>query len=270
MRPLAFSTRAVPGRPALDTALSRSFLDLVATGEAPETFRLYRPDDVLAFSGLDAVRPGFHAAVAAARAHGFAPMLRLAGGRAAVFLRESLAFAWSIPAEDPRTGVHARFRALAEIVESALRSLGVDARVGEVAGEYCPGEWSVNARGAVKLMGVGQRMVRGAAHVGGVIVVGASARARAVLEPVYAELGYALAPATVGAIEGELAGATQDSVGEALRAELARRFALVAADERRTERALALAAAREAHHDVAARGDSALPLAAGREKLAVD
>jgi len=270
MRTLAFSTRAVPGRPALDTALSRSFLDLVASGEAPETFRLYRPDDVLAFSGLDAVRPGFRDAVAAARAHGFAPMLRLAGGRAAVFLRESLAFAWSIPAADPRTGVHDRFRELAEIVESALRGLGVDARVGEVPGEYCPGEWSVNARGAVKLMGVGQRMVRGAAHVGGVIVVGASARARTVLEPVYAELGYALEPATVGAVEDEAAGATPERVAEALRAELSRRHALVGADEALTDRALARAAEREARHDVDAVAHAPLPPALGREKLAVD
>ena len=231
MRRIAFSTRAVPDRPALDTALSRSFLDLVAAGEAPETFRLYRPDDVLAFSGLDAVRPGFREAVAAARARAFAPMLRLAGGRAAVFLRESLAFAWSIPTPDPRTGVHERFQALAELVSAALRSLGVDARVGEVPGEYCPGEWSVNARGAVKLMGVGQRMVRGAAHVGGVIVVGASGRAREVLAPVYGALDYPLDLATVGAVEDEAPGATPERVAEALRDALGQRFALTPADE---------------------------------------
>jgi len=272
MRTIAFSARAVPGRPALDTALSRSFLDLVAEGSAPETFRLYRPDDVLAFSGLDAVRPGFRAAVAAARARGFAPMLRLAGGRAAVFLRESLAFAWSIPAPDPRSGVHERFRALAEHVAAALCALGVDARIGEVAGEYCPGEWSVNARGAVKLMGVGQRMVRGAAHVGGVIVVGASARAREVLAPVYAALDYPLDLATVGAVEDEVPGATPERVAEALRTELARQHTLVAADERRTDEALVRAAEREAHHqvDAAPASPSALPPAAGREKLAHD
>ena len=70
-------------------------------------------------------------------------------------------------------------------IAAALCDLGVDARVGEVEGEYCPGEYSVNARGALKLMGVGQRIVRGAAHVGGVLVVGRSDRTRRVLEPVY-------------------------------------------------------------------------------------
>lgn len=273
MRPLAFSTRAVPGRAVLDTALSRSFLDLVAEGRAPETFRLYRPDDVVAFSGLDAVRPGFRAAVAAARSQRFAPTLRLAGGRAAVFLRESLAFAWSIPAPDPRIGVRERFRALAELVGAALRALGVDARIGEVTGEYCPGEWSVNARGAVKLMGVGQRVVRGAAHVGGVIVVGASARARDVLAPVYDALEYPLELATVGSVEDELPGTTPEDVAEALRTELGRRHRLVAADERLTEEALVRAAAREARHDVdtAARAwRPPWPPGQGREKLAHD
>lgn len=273
MRAIAFSTRAVPGQPSLDTALSRSFLDLVAAGEAPETFRLYRPDDVLAFSSLDAVQPGFRDAVATARAHGFAPTLRLAGGRAAVFLRESLAFAWSIPVADPRAGIHERFRALAERVEATLRGLGVDAHIGEVAGEYCPGAWSVNARSAVKLMGVGQRLIRGAAHVGGVIVVGASARARDALVPVYAALGYPLDPATIGAVEDEAAGATPERVAEALRAELGRCFALAPADEAITDRALAQAATREARHDAAAAlpGEPEPPAhAAEGAKLAVD
>jgi len=35
---------------------------------------------------------------------------------------------------------------------AAFRRLGVDARVGEVSGEYCPGAHSVNARGATKLI----------------------------------------------------------------------------------------------------------------------
>ena len=249
-RRIAWSERAVPGRPALDTALSRAFLDLVAEGTAPETFRLYRPDDVLAFSSLDAVRPGFREAAAIARDRGFAPMLRLAGGRAAVFLRESLAFAWSVPVAEPRNGVRERFRALAEIVEAALRGLGVDARVGEVPGAYCPGEWSVNARGVRKLMGVGQRIVRGAAHVGGVIVVGASARAREVLTPVYDALGYELDPDAIGAVEEEISGLTPERVARAVRAELVRRFELVPADEAVTDHALARAAAGEARHEV--------------------
>ena len=36
---------------------------------------------------------------------------------------------------------------MADGIASALRGLGVDAHVGAVPGEYCPGDHSVNARG---------------------------------------------------------------------------------------------------------------------------
>ena len=205
-------------------ALSRALLDLVAEGAAPPTLRLYRPDDVLAFSSLDAASPGFAAAVAAARAAGFVPTLRLAGGRAAVFHRETLGFAWTMPAGDPRRGIGERFDAVGAWIAAALRRLGVDARVGAVPGEYCPGPHSVNARGLRKLAGIGQRVVRGAAHVGGVIVVRESARVRAALEPVYAALGLDWDPASAGSIEDELGAGSRDATAEALLAELASRF----------------------------------------------
>ena len=56
-------------------------------------------------------------------------------------------------------------------MERALQRLGVDARVGEVPREYCPGDYCVNARGQTKLAGIGQRLIKGAWHIGGVIVV---------------------------------------------------------------------------------------------------
>lgn len=223
MRAIQLLTDPVPGAPALDTAVSRALLEAVGSGAAPETLRLYRPDDVLAFSGLDAASPGFAAAAAAARAAGFAPALRLAGGRAAVFHSETLAFAWAMPVADLRDGIQARFEALAALVAAALRRLGVDARVGEVPGEYCPGAHSVNAGGRVKLMGVGQRVVRGAAHVGGVIVVRDSARLRAVLAPVYRAMALPFDPATAGAVEDEVGPLTCADVATALLAELAAR-----------------------------------------------
>lgn len=220
MRPLELLEDATPGEPALDTAVSRALLEAVAAGAAPETLRLHRPDDVVAFSGLDAASPGFASAVAAARAEGFAAALRLAGGRAALFHCETLSFAWAMPVADLRGGIEERFAAVSAWVAAALRRLGVDARVGEVPGEYCPGAHSVNARGRIKLMGVGQRVVRGAAHVGGVIVVRDGARVRAGLAPVYAALGLPFDPATAGAIEDEIGAIAPEAVVEALLAEL--------------------------------------------------
>lgn len=222
--------RAFPGRAALDTAASRALLTAVASGERPETLRLYRPDDVVAFSTTDAQRPGFAAAIGAARAAGFDAALRLAGGSAAVFHRETLAFGWCRPAPDPRLGIRARFEEMAGLVARALRRLGVDARVGAVPGEYCPGEHSVNAGGRTKLMGVGQRIVRGASWVGGVIVVGATARADAALAPVYAALDLPYDAQATGSVEDEIGPVEVAAVRDALLAELASLRELASSD----------------------------------------
>ena len=235
-----------PGRPAFDAALSRALLQGVAEGRTPQTLRLYAPDDVLAFSVLDRTRSGFAGALAAARERGFRPILRLAGGRAAAFLRHSVAFAWSVPVVDPRRGIRQRFETMAAIVAGALRRLGVDARIGELPGEYCPGAHSVNAGGRTKLAGIGQRVVRGAAHVGGVVLVGGSERARQVLVPVYRELGFALDPERVGSVEDELGPVSAQAVIGALVAEVRERAQLVEAELDASH--LARAADLEPHH----------------------
>lgn len=216
-----------PTRPAYGTAVSEALLNQVASGEVGATFRLHRPARELAFSKQDRVAPGFPAAVAAARTLGFEPVVRLAGGRAALFHEGTLAIAWSSPAERPVAGTHDRFRWLAQLIVRALSGLGVDARVGEVPGEYCPGAWSVNARGATKLAGIGQRLIRGAAHCGAVIVVNDSTLVRETLEPVYAALELEWNPATTGAVEDEVGPTSLDAVEDAVIAELAREFKLV-------------------------------------------
>jgi len=192
----------------------------VARGELPETFRLARPGAMVAFGKLDVVSPGYPAAVTAARAGGFDAVRRLAGGRAAVFHEHTIAFAWAGRARDTWSGTHERFRTAAGIVERALRRLGVDARVGAVPREYCPGDYSVNAGGRAKLAGIGQRLVKGAWHIGGVIVVAEADRVRDVLVPVYEALALDWDPATAGAVEQEVPGARFEDVAQALLAEL--------------------------------------------------
>ena len=88
----------------------------------------------------------------------------------------------------------------------AFASLGIDARVGEVPGEYCPGADSVNARGERKLMGVGQRLVSRGSHVGGVVVVDGADRVNDVLVPVYRALGLEWRPEATGAVAEEAPG----------------------------------------------------------------
>jgi octanoyl-[GcvH]:protein N-octanoyltransferase len=210
-----------PRDPALDTAVSRALMERAGTGELPETLRLARPGAIVAFAKQDAVAPGYDVAVRAARAQGFEAILRLAGGRAAVFHEETLALAHAVPDPDPRAGIHSRFEATAELLTRALRRLDVDARVGEVPGEYCPGGYSVNARGRVKLAGIGQRLIAGASHMGGVIVAGGAERIRDVLLEVYAALDLDWDPATAGSVAAESPGAGVEEVERAILAEYA-------------------------------------------------
>jgi octanoyl-[GcvH]:protein N-octanoyltransferase len=223
---LTLIRRPRSGQPGLDTAISHAVLERVAAGELDATFRLRAAEPVLAFGKQDANSPGFPRAVAAARAAGFAPVLRLAGGRAAVFHEGTLAFAHATPDERPTRGAHARFERTGEWLVAALKRLGVDARVGEVPGEYCPGAFSVNAGGRTKLAGVGQRLIAGAAHLGGVLVVHDTAAVRDVLIPVYEALGLDWEPATTGSVEDEVPGVTVEQVADVIVTELGERYEL--------------------------------------------
>jgi octanoyl-[GcvH]:protein N-octanoyltransferase len=226
VRPLRVLFDCFPDDPALDTAVSRATMRRVAAGELPETLRLARPARVVAFAKRDVLASGYAHAVAAARAEGFGAVVRLAGGRAAVFHEGTLELAHAVPDPDPRRGIHARFEATAELIARALRSLGADARVGEVPGEYCPGRFSVNAGGARKLAGIGQRVISGGVHVGTVIVAEDGAAVRRVLEPVYAALELDWDPATVGAVADEAPRASWKAVRDALLAGYAERYEL--------------------------------------------
>ena len=200
LRRLVLLEERFPDRPVFDTALSHALLRRVASGAKGESLRLYRPGKALLFSSLDLRRPGFRRAAELALAKGFAPVIRLAGGRAAAFLEESVAFAWAIHDPDARLRIRSRFEEISDWIVRALRRLGLDARIGAVAGEYCPGEFSVNLGGRTKVMGVGQRVIRGGAHVGGVVTVGQTEELRAVLVPVYEALGFGFDATTAGGI----------------------------------------------------------------------
>ena len=249
MEPLTLVRQSTPGRPALGTATSHAILLRVARGELGATFRVHRSEPVLSFGRQDALSPGFDEAVRRARDAGFRPVLRLAGGRAAVFTEATLAFAHATPEARPAAGTRARFEATAELMVAALAALGVDARVGEVPGEYCPGAYSVNARGAVKIVGTGQRLIAGAAHVGGVIVAGGGARVREALVPVYEALGLEWDPRTAGGVADEVPGVGVDDVARSVAEELGRRHELVEGSVDPRTQAIAAELTRE--HEIA-------------------
>jgi octanoyl-[GcvH]:protein N-octanoyltransferase len=227
--------------PALDVALPHALLGIVAAGRRGPVLRCYRPQPTVAFGRRDSFLPGFSRAAAAATRRGFTPVVRGAGGRAAAYDEGCLVFDEIAPADDAMTGIQARFSAEAERQAQALRRLGVDARVGEVPGEYCPGEFSVNARGQTKLIGAAQRIVHGAWLLSTVVVVSSAAPVRAVLEDVYAELALDWDPATAGSVADEVPGVDVEDVRRSLLDEYARLGPLVPAALRPED----VAAARE-------------------------
>lgn len=205
---------AHPDDPLLDMALSAALLDDVAAG-GEEAARVFRPGPTMAFGRLDRLRPGYADAVAAARARGYQPVLRLGGGHAAGYDAGSVVVELLTHEAVVAEGIEARFRGGTALLVDALAAAGVDARVGELPGEYCPGTWSVNA-GGVKLAGTAQRSIRGASLLGAIVVVEHGARLRAALTDVYAALELAWDPRTAGAADDVVPGLRADAVERTL------------------------------------------------------
>ncbi len=214
-------------RPALEVAVAHALLERVSRGELGPVLRLYRPARTVAFGRLDALRPGYGAAVRAARDHGYEPVLRAPGGHAVAYHDGCLGIDELIPEADPIAGMHDRFARSGSLLAGALRRLGVDARVGRVPGEFCPGEFTVNARGRVKLVGTAQRVVRHGSLLAASIAVHDGSSLRAVLEDVYAALDLQWDTATAGALEDEVAGVGLDDVERAVLAAYGERAELV-------------------------------------------
>jgi octanoyl-[GcvH]:protein N-octanoyltransferase len=213
--------------PALELALPQALLAAVASGRRGPVLRCYRPPPTVAFGRRDSFLAGFKRAAVAAQRRGFTPVIRGAGGRAAAYDEGCLVLDEIMPSRRSMSGIRERFAAEAERQAQALRSLGVDARVGEVPGEYCPGEFSVNARGQTKLIGSAQRIVRGAWLFSTVVVVRPAGSLRAVLEDVYAELGLDWDPATTGSVTDEVPEVTIEDVQRALLDNYAQRYGLI-------------------------------------------
>jgi lipoate-protein ligase A len=225
-RTLAWLDRATPDDPVFDVALSHALLDAVAAGEHPDAVRVFAPGPAVAFGRLDALRPGFAEACEVARGFGRTPVVRSVGGHAAAYDERCLVVEHIAASPDVMAGMDERFAEHAGRLRGILAGLGVDARVGEVPGEYCPGAHSVNAGGRLKLAGVAQRAIRGAALTSAILVVGGAPELRTIVADVYAALGIDVDPATAGALDEVLPGVTVARAADAVRDAYARTWRL--------------------------------------------
>jgi len=201
------------GDEALELAVGHALVRRASDGELMEALRVYRPAaPVVVFGRRDTRLPGFGAAVRAARAAGFEPLVRAVGGRPVAYTTEAVVVDHVKHEQLAPEGLETRFKEFGLRYADVLQSLGIDARVGAVPGEYCPGAHSVNARGVVKLVGTGQRVVRNGWLFSALVVVGDDARLQPLLAEVYGQLELPFDPACVGSLSPEVPGLTVDTV----------------------------------------------------------
>jgi lipoate-protein ligase A len=188
-----------PQDPLLDAAITHALLQQVASGAKPPTARVFRPGPTMAFGRLDALDEARYAAAReASRAHGYEPILRLGGGHAAGYDEGSLLIEIIRPNATIAAGIPERFASMTALLVESLTTLGIAPRVGELPGEYCAGDFSVNAAG-VKLAGTAQRSIRGASLVTAMLIIENGTRLRAALTDIYAALDIPWRPSTAAA-----------------------------------------------------------------------
>nr|WP_202885712.1 lipoate--protein ligase [Kribbella sandramycini] len=209
------------GDEALELAAAHALVRRASEGGVGEALRVYRPAaPVVVFGRRDTRLAGFGAAVGAARDAGFVPLIRAVGGRPVAYTSAALVVDHVRYEELAPEGMQARFEYYGELYAGVLRGAGIDARVGEVPGEYCPGAHSINARGAVKLVGTGQRVIRNGWLFSALVVLGDDDVLRPLLSEIYRLLELPFDPATVGSVTTE--GGTADGVEKRLLAAYAR------------------------------------------------
>ncbi|MFZ9668862.1 MAG: lipoate--protein ligase family protein [Solirubrobacterales bacterium] len=205
-----------PEDPAAGPALARLLLEQVATGQRGPTLRIARTGRAVAFGRRDSVSPGYREAVTIAAEMGYPGIERISGGRATAYVGDTLVLGLTLPDREPARRTGQRFDLVAGIILSALGRLGLDASVGRLPREYCPGDHSIILDSEIKVAGLGQRMVSRAAHVGVVMTVSGATELREVLVPVYGALGLDLDPATAGALSDGTEGPALEEVVQAL------------------------------------------------------
>jgi octanoyl-[GcvH]:protein N-octanoyltransferase len=162
--------------------------------------RLRRPRPTAAFSPQDTAHPDYERVKELARASGFTPIERGTGGRLTMFDENALGITLISPHPEPHAYMMNRYEVFAGAIAAALVKLGIDARIGELPNEYCPGKFSINAEGRVKLVGIAQRMRSKCLQMGAIIAVQRSEKTCAAIADAYRAMGLPFDAATFGSI----------------------------------------------------------------------
>ena len=178
--------------------------------------RLYRPAPTVAFSGLEQRLDGFREAIGEATAFGFETVIRPAGGRMVALDEHWLVLDIITPESTRAFGHRDVYHRFGEMFVQVLEQLGVEAHFGPVDGEYCPGDYSINARNEVKLVGTAQRVRRGARLFSASIPYSISVGVSELFDRINGLLGLEWNNETLGSVNQEVSGVTIDDLEAAL------------------------------------------------------
>lgn len=217
-QPVNAAAVASPGSPAAPrlpdpfAPVAATLRRLQAEGRPARILRVWAPWKIVAFSRRDEHDPRFPDAARSARECGFQAAVRPVGGTFAPLHAGSLVvdeFGFTPGEQRPRK----RFERHAGLLAEVFRCYGIDARVGAVPGEYCPGAHSVNRGGVAKLSGTAQRVSRGAWLVSSVVQVLDAEPLRSVAAAVAGALEAPIDVATIGALDESVPAIDVDEVG---------------------------------------------------------
>jgi lipoate-protein ligase A len=120
--------------------------------------------------------------------------------------------------------MHYYFKFVSSILQDALGSLGFSCSIGELSGEYCPGQYSIGIENKIKIAGIAQRIVANAVYVGGFIVVSNADLIKDILVPVYKHLDIGWDSNTVGSLENYKSDIKKNDVVEAIKDKLSSHY----------------------------------------------
>lgn len=224
---------------------TRTIFEEVASGERPATFSIAPSARHVGVTRRDTHRPGFEEAVRAADAEGYPVLVRGAGGGAIVGGPGTFGFSIIRPAEhgeDLCMGNSKRYNEATSLALSALRRLGVRAKIGEVRDEFCPGDQSLRVgdfEAGMKLSGIAQRVTKRAASVGGIMLVEGEGELARILTLIYGAMDLPFRPTSVGSLRRAGSEATLEEAMDAFAEEARLRYGAksVSVDERSREKA---------------------------------